>query len=1208
MMGTIKELQQCVYAKMDELHQRDELISELEMEIEEKDELIKQLSSQLDKYRSILQPALLLRGQDMLAASILRQNGIAGSNPSENEEPPDTATPDIPPPCPHINIEQPSPVKSPSHFSVDEGEGVELEIEDIDIACSYVDGQHVSNDVETDQRVNGQQVETSSTSSLSSAQVSLPKLNGDANKSECEWKNGDITSNGPDGSKSVVSFKSLDDDDGIIEETKNESSGKRLSTFSILKNVPWPKKKKSSDRHSKVSNASQRPTEGTCQHKCTCAKKPSADALEEYILEQRNMYMECSFSNQDFNSNSADNSCSNKRKMLRWLSKKRSSFGKPRRSSNLMTAFMPFASMEARKHIHEMHSVWTNGMTSDLKGRTKKRSWRSRFGRTRSEAKHHLNNNDCKSDCTQCGCIKSCTRSRSPSNRSSKTMVNIGIQTTPVRISMSILKRPSRESPNSNGLMRTLVVPEDENRNILTRKSAFPNSAVTLEKPSKDIPNGCLNVTASEIAMEIGQEGSHESTLFVPNNENNIAKDGKQNIISPTVVDGNMVHEPCVVSPMSVDDSAESESACKTTNESCEKMSTVDESQLKCSPLRNANKCVNKSPATCRSKRQAISGEPVNQNTRTIKHTPKPLQTKNLIRESILDNDFMKHLEKCQIEEIVKSMYPVEYTHSSIIIKEGTVGSLVYVLEEGKVEVTKAGEHLCNMGPGKVFGELAILYNCTRTATVKALTRVKLWAIDRQCFQAIMMRTGLMKREEHLEFLKSVPTFAKLPEDIIARIVDVLEECHFKNGDYIVRQGAVGDTFYIISRGKVKITKRKEPGQEPVFIRALGKGDWFGEKALTSEDLRTANVIVDDKDGVSCLVLDRESFNQLIGGLDDVKKTYTEVQAIRSQPDRAFYDSLKLSDFTAIETLGVGGFGRVELVELNRDRSRTFAMKILKKKHIVETRQQEHIMNEKRIMMESSCDFIVRMYSTFKDSRYLYMLMECCLGGELWTILRDKGSFEDNTAKFYTACVVEAFIFMHSRGIIYRDLKPENLILDERGYAKLVDFGFAKKIGFSRKTWTFCGTPEYVAPEIILNKGHDLSADYWSLGILMFELLTGSPPFSGHDPMKTYNHILKGIDMIEFPKKISRTAQGLIKKLCRDNPAERLGNQRNGIKDIQKHKWFDGFNWEGLKKCTVTPPIIPKLNGPSDTSNFDKFPEEEEELPEVDESGWDKEF
>ncbi|XP_052381997.1 cGMP-dependent protein kinase 1-like [Oncorhynchus keta] len=205
-------------------------------------------------------------------------------------------------------------------------------------------------------------------------------------------------------------------------------------------------------------------------------------------------------------------------------------------------------------------------------------------------------------------------------------------------------------------------------------------------------------------------------------------------------------------------------------------------------------------------------------------------------------------------------------------------------------------------------------------------------------------------------------------------------------------------------------------------------------------------------------------------------------------------------------------------------------------------------------------------------------------------------------------CIVEALSFLHVRGIIYRDLKPENILLDHRGYAKLVDFGFAKKVGLGQKTWTFCGTPEYVAPEIILNKGHDVSVDCWSLGILIYELLSGSPPFSGCDPMKTYNIILRGLDMVEFPKKISKIAANLIKRLCRDNPSERVGNQKNGVKNIQKHKWFECFNWEGLRQATLAPPFTLTVKGPLDTGNFDCFSDDNEDPPPDEESGWDLEF
>lgn len=164
-------------------------------------------------------------------------------------------------------------------------------------------------------------------------------------------------------------------------------------------------------------------------------------------------------------------------------------------------------------------------------------------------------------------------------------------------------------------------------------------------------------------------------------------------------------------------------------------------------------------------------------------------------------------------------------------------------------------------------------------------------------------------------------------------------------------------------------------------------------------------------------------------------------------------------------------------------------------------------------MAECNNQFIVRLFATFKDKLNLYMLMEVCLGGELWTLLRDRGHFDESMTKFYVGCVCSAFDYLHQRNVIYRDLKPENMLLDSKfirlyfkslttnvdeGYIKLTDFGFAKKLlPAGRKTWTFCGTPEYVAPEIILNRGHDYAADYWSLGVLMFELLTGSPPFSG---------------------------------------------------------------------------------------------------------------
>ncbi|XP_037711282.1 cGMP-dependent protein kinase, isozyme 2 forms cD4/T1/T3A/T3B isoform X1 [Drosophila subpulchrella] len=608
-----------------------------------------------------------------------------------------------------------------------------------------------------------------------------------------------------------------------------------------------------------------------------------------------------------------------------------------------------------------------------------------------------------------------------------------------------------------------------------------------------------------------------------------------------------------------------------------------------------------------------ISAEPQSESSLFLEHVSFPKYDKDersreLIKSAILDNDFMKNLDLTQIREIVDCMYPVKYPAKNLIIKEGDVGSIVYVMEDGRVEVSREGKYLSTLSGAKVLGELAILYNCQRTATITAITECNLWAIERQCFQTIMMRTGLIRQAEYSDFLKSVPIFKDLADDTLIKISDVLEETHYQRGDYIVRQGARGDTFFIISKGKVRVTIKQQDTQEEKFIRMLGKGDFFGEKALQGDDLRTANIICESADGVSCLVIDRETFNQLISNLDEIKHRYDDEGAMERRKINEEFRDINLTDLRVIATLGVGGFGRVELVQTNGDSSRSFALKQMKKSQIVETRQQQHIMSEKEIMGEANCQFIVKLFKTFKDKKYLYMLMESCLGGELWTILRDKGNFDDSTTRFYTACVVEAFDYLHSRNIIYRDLKPENLLLNERGYVKLVDFGFAKKLQTGRKTWTFCGTPEYVAPEVILNRGHDISADYWSLGVLMFELLTGTPPFTGSDPMRTYNIILKGIDAIEFPRNITRNASNLIKKLCRDNPAERLGYQRGGISEIQKHKWFDGFYWWGLQNCTLEPPIKPAVKSVVDTTNFDDYPADPEGPPPDDVTGWDKDF
>ncbi|KAM7351497.1 protein kinase, cGMP-dependent at 21D isoform 2-T3 [Cochliomyia hominivorax] len=624
-------------------------------------------------------------------------------------------------------------------------------------------------------------------------------------------------------------------------------------------------------------------------------------------------------------------------------------------------------------------------------------------------------------------------------------------------------------------------------------------------------------------------------------------------------------------------------------------------------------------------KKQGVSGESCEISMQQSINIPIPkydkdYSSKQLIKEAIMDNDFLKNIDASQVRELVDSMYSLSIEKGKFVIREGEVGAHLYVSAEGEFEVEKNGKVLGVMGPGKAFGELAILYNCTRTASVKVLTDARVWVLDRRIFQQIMMRTGMQRIENSVNFLKSVPLLKNLSEEVLAKIADVLEVEFYPAGTYIIRQGASGDTFFLISQGSVKVTQKLTPSSEEKEIRTLQMGDYFGEQALINEDKRTANIIA-MAPGVECLTLDRESFTHLIGDLCELKEKnygdenrvlamkYSEkTKEIFGANVKQEFPDLQLTDLEVVATLGIGGFGRVELVKAYQKNSvDIFALKCLKKRHIVDTKQEEHVFSERTIMLSCNSPFICRLYRTFRDEKYVYMLLEACMGGEIWTMLRDRGCFDDNAAQFIIGCVLQAFEYLHARGIIYRDLKPENLMLDERGYVKLVDFGFAKYIGNSSKTWTFCGTPEYVAPEIILNKGHDRAVDYWALGILIHELLNGTPPFTANDPMKTYNIILKGIDMIDFPKHMSRSAVQLIKKLCRDVPAERLGYQKGGIQDIKKHKWFLGFDWDGLESQLLIPPFVRPIAHATDTCYFDRFPCDPNEPPD-ELSGWDAGF
>ncbi|PTB46477.1 uncharacterized protein TrAFT101_004068 [Trichoderma asperellum] len=309
-----------------------------------------------------------------------------------------------------------------------------------------------------------------------------------------------------------------------------------------------------------------------------------------------------------------------------------------------------------------------------------------------------------------------------------------------------------------------------------------------------------------------------------------------------------------------------------------------------------------------------------------------------------------------------------------------------------------------------------------------------------------------------------------------------------------------------------------------------------------------------------------------------------------SQP-RVTKGKYSLGDFEILRTLGTGSFGRVHLVQ-SKHNQRFYAVKVLKKAQVVKMKQVEHTNDERRMLSDVKHPFLITLWGTFQDWKNLYMVMDFVEGGELFSLLRKSGRFPNPVAKFYAAEATLALEYLHSKNIIYRDLKPENLLLDRHGHLKITDFGFAKRV--PDKTWTLCGTPDYLAPEVVSNKGYNKSVDWWSLGILIYEMLCGYTPFwDSGSPMRIYENILRG--KVKYPAYINPDAQNLLERLITADLTKRLGNLFGGSQDVKNHPWFAEVTWDRLARKDIDAPYTPPVKaGAGDASQFDRYPEDPE--------------
>ncbi|XP_013764512.1 ribosomal protein S6 kinase alpha-6 [Pundamilia nyererei] len=293
------------------------------------------------------------------------------------------------------------------------------------------------------------------------------------------------------------------------------------------------------------------------------------------------------------------------------------------------------------------------------------------------------------------------------------------------------------------------------------------------------------------------------------------------------------------------------------------------------------------------------------------------------------------------------------------------------------------------------------------------------------------------------------------------------------------------------------------------------------------------------------------------------------------------------SQFELLKVLGQGSFGKVFLVRklLGPDAGQLYAMKVLKKASL-KVRDRVRTKMERDILVEVNHPFIVKLHYAFQTEGKLYLILDFLRGGDVFTRLSKEVMFTEEDVKFYLAELALALDHLHNLGIVYRDLKPENILLDEAGHIKLTDFGLSKEsVDADKKAYSFCGTVEYMAPEVVNRRGHTQSADWWSLGVLMFEMLTGTLPFQGKDRNETMNMILKA--KLGMPQFLSLEAQSLLRMLFKRNPANRLGAGPDGVEEIKRHAFFSTIDWNKLYRRELQPPFKPAAGKPDDTFCFD---------------------
>mmetsp|Transcript_38336 Transcript_38336/g.80666 ORF Transcript_38336/g.80666 Transcript_38336/m.80666 type:complete len:927 (+) Transcript_38336:361-3141(+) len=561
-------------------------------------------------------------------------------------------------------------------------------------------------------------------------------------------------------------------------------------------------------------------------------------------------------------------------------------------------------------------------------------------------------------------------------------------------------------------------------------------------------------------------------------------------------------------------------------------------------------------------------------------------QTKDVLRKV----PFLSDLDDEFIHRIADALTTVYYDAGDKIFERGSEGSVFYVIREGKVEYEHRKRGIKVLGPGDYFGEQAIVKNEPRKADATAKRDTIALALSREVFEKVLgPLSEVIARSNDRRLLRSVPLFAN--SDIenfeIELMGALIDEVKYQAEREILTEGDYVDApaLYLVRSGVLEAYT--DDGES----RILKSGTFFGEDTLMpDEDQKYGGKggMKQSRETIEVLedcVLGKLTLANIDSVILDLSRMGNKKGKGRDTLDR----SIEIDKLERHTLLGAGTFGQVWLAS-DRKTGKAYALKVQIKRELIDHHQAEGVCREREVMSKIDHPFVIKLVNTSQDHQSVFMLLNLVQGGELFNVMHndERDCIPEKEVKFYAAGILEGLAYMHRRRIIYRDLKPENVLIDDLGYTVIVDLGFAKVV--NDKTYTLCGTPLYLAPEVILSRGHDKGADYWSLGCLMYEMILGQTPFYDHniDQITLFKRIVHG--RYRFPSHaFSQEAQDLIAAMLANKLTQRLGCLAQGERDIKDHPFMGDINFGKLGKRMLKAPWVPVLRDPLDASCFESW-------------------